>query len=326
MTARAGKGEADRVMKKPRRVLRGVSVLDVALEVRKALRAGSPVVALETSVVAHGLPPPYGVEAALRCEKAVRAEGAVPATIGVVDGAVRIGMTESDVRGLAQGNGHVAKAGERDLSVLCATGASAGVTVSATCAVAARAGIRLVATGGIGGVHRTMGTGPDVSADLYTLARTPVAVVCAGAKAVLDIPATVEVLESLSVLVLGFGTSEFPNFYSAVSGIPVEHVVPSAAAAARALRIRFEEFHQGGALVVQRPPASRLGPEAIEGAVKSALERATRAGIKGKAVTPFLLAQVDRLTAGEARKVNVALLEANARLAARIAVEYARGG
>ncbi len=295
--------------------------IEVARDVAKAIRSHRSVVALETSVVAQGLPAPYGVEAARRCEAAIRAAGALPATIGLVRGEIVVGLDRGAVEELADPGRNAAKAAARDLAPLCARRAWAGTTVSATCAVAAACGIRFVATGGIGGVHRVGPGEMDVSADLPAIAQMPVCVVCSGAKAVLDVPRTVEALEALSVLVLGFRTSEFPNFYSSESGIPLEHRVDSAEDAARTLWIRFEQLGQGGALVVQPPPVG-LAKTVVDDAVAKALEAREKAGVRGKAATPFLLAEVDRLTGGDSRRVNIELLEANAALAARIAVGY----
>jgi pseudouridine-5'-phosphate glycosidase len=295
----------------------------IAPQVVKALRAKRAVVALETSVVAQGLPPPHGVESAARCEAAVRESGAVPATIGVVAGRIVVGLDAKQIARLGDPSQAAAKAGERDLAPLCASQAWAGTTVSATCAVAAAAGIRIVATGGIGGVHRSVEGELDVSTDLAALARLPVAVVCAGAKAVLDVPKTVEALEALSVLVLGYATHQFPNFYSAESGISIEHSVDSPGAAARVLRLRFDVLNQGGALVVQPPPGGGLPRADVERAVQEAIGRLHTSSVRGKGATPFLLGEVDRITGGAARRINLALLEANARLAALIAVEYA---
>ncbi len=301
----------------------GTRVLDVRSQVHQALTAGQPVVALETSVVAHGLPSPEGVAAARRCEDAVRRAGAVPATVGIVAGRVVVGCNLAELERLADAATHAAKAGERDLAPVAARGGYAGTTVSGTVAVAARCGIRVVATGGIGGVHRAPPGRWDVSADLASLARHPVAVVCAGAKAVLDLPRTVEALESLSILVLGYRTGEFPAFYLGGSGLPVEHRVDDADAAARILRLRFHDFAGGGALVVQPPPGGGLG-EAAHKAVDAAVRKLRRSRVAGKEATPFLLEAVDRATGGAARKVNLDLLEANAALAGAIALAYAR--
>jgi pseudouridine-5'-phosphate glycosidase len=301
------------------------SPFQIAPTVAKALHAHRAVVGLETSVIAHGLPSPDGVEAAHRCEVAVREEGAIPATIGIVGGRIMVGLDSDQIARLGDTSFPTAKAGERDLAALCSSGAWAGTTVSATCAIAVAAGIRIVATGGIGGVHRAIDDGFDISSDLATLARSPVAVVCSGAKAVLDVPRTVEALEALSVLVLGFGTSQFPNFYCAESGIPVEHIVDSPEGAAKVLRLRFETLRQGGALVVQPPPEGGLPRGEVERAVVEAMARLKGSDVRGKGTTPFLLGEVDRITGGASRRVNLALLEANARLAARIAVAYAGG-
>jgi len=293
-------------------------------EVAAALAAGRAVVALESSVVAQGLPPPQGVAAAQACEAAVRAQGAVPATVAIVAGEIVVGASAAELERLALPDRQVAKAGVRDLAPLLAAGADAGTTVSATLFAAARAGIRLFATGGIGGVHR--GTVWDVSSDLRALAEHPVAVVSAGAKAILDLPATLEVLETLAVPVVGLGVAEFPAFYTNASGLPLEHVAPDAAAAARVLATRWNELGQRGGVLLANPvPAAyEIPADRVEAAIARALAEAEARGVRGKAITPFLLGTLARDPELGTVRTNLALLEANAAAAARVAVELAR--
>lgn len=296
----------------------------IAEEVGEALAAGRPVVALETSVVAHGLPPPHGLEAARRCAAAVRAAGAVPAAVAVLGGAVVVGASEAELARLAGGGGAVAKAAARDLAPLVLAGQDAGTTVSATVAVAARAGIRVFATGGVGGVHRiapgerARGAG-DVSADLVEIARNRVCVVSAGPKVILDLAATVEALETLGVLTIGWRTSELPAFYSDASGIALEHRVEDATQAARLLALHWEGLGRGEGVLVLVPPPSPVPREVVEAALAVALADACARGVGGKAVTPFLLEGVARATRGRAREANLALLERNASVAGEIA-------
>lgn len=290
-------------------------------EVERALRAGQPLVALESSVIAQGLPFPANLDAARRCEAAVRSAGATPATIALIDGEVRVGLEAGALVELAEGTGPRMKVGSRDLAVAVATGATGGTTVSATCELAAAAGIRVFATGGIGGVHRGVVEHLDVSQDLGALARFPVAVVCAGAKSVLDLPKTLELLEALGVLVLGVGTHDFPAFFTRSSGLPLEHAVADAHEAASILRARFTALGQGGVLLAVPPPErTALVPEEIDRHLEEALVEADREGIRGKAVTPFLLAELARRTGGRSREANLALLENNARFAGELAV------
>jgi pseudouridine-5'-phosphate glycosidase len=296
----------------------------IADEVRRALRDGAPVVALETSVVAQGLPPPHGVESARRCAAAVRKSGAVPAAVAVVGGELVIGASDAEITRLAAPGRPVAKAGARDLGPLLAAGADAGTTVSATCAAAALAGIRIFATGGIGGVHRAAaGRGWDVSADLAELARSPVCVVSAGPKAILDVPATAELLETLGVPVVGYRTSELPAFWSATSGVALAHRVESAEEAARVLRLHWAVLRRPGGVLLAVPPPEPLAPGEVERAVGDAEEEATRAGIVGPARTPHVLAAVARATGGRTLAANLALLEENARVAGQVAVALA---
>ncbi|MET0405297.1 MAG: pseudouridine-5'-phosphate glycosidase [Cystobacter sp.] len=294
-------------------------------EVRRAREEGLPLVALETSVVAQGLPYPNNLEAARACEEAVRRAGAVPAPIAVVDGQVWVGLDEARMRRLAEGREPLMKLASRDLPVALAQGATGGSTVSATCEVAAAAGIRVFSTGGIGGVHRGVAEQLDISQDLWALSRFPVAVVCAGAKSVLDLPKTLEALEALAVPVIGVGTRELPSFYSRESGLPLEHQVGDADAAAAICRARFDTLRQGGVLFTVPPPEETALPRAeVELHIASALAEADRKGVRGKAVTPFLLSELARRTSGRSLRANVSLLVNNARFAGQLAVACAR--
>ena len=304
-----------------------MSLLAIADEIQAALAAGRPVVALETSVVAHGLPHPENLGAARRCADAVRSAGAVPATIAVLGGRVVVGADEGELARLADPARRPAKAAARDLAALLASGRDAGTTVSATAAIAARVGIRVFATGGIGGVHRLAPGEPpaaarDVSADLAELARRRVCVVCAGPKAILDVAATAEALETLGVPVLGWRTGELPAFYSDASGVALEHRVDSADDAARVLALHWDALGREG-VVLAVPPPEPVPREAVEAAVEAGLAEARARGVRGKAVTPFLLEAVARATLGRARAANVALLERNARVAAEVAAALA---
>lgn len=293
----------------------------IAREVAAALASRRPVVALESSIIAHGLPAPANREVAGLLEAAVRERGAVPATIAVIDGAVHVGLEAAAIDLLA-GGGDVAKANVADLAALMALGKTAATTVSATSAIAAAAGIRVFATGGIGGVHR--GAPHDESSDLGTLARTPIAVVCAGPKSILDIERTAERLETLGVLVLGFGTDELPAFHSRTSGIALEHRVDSAARVAEILRLRFDVLGQGGVLVANPIPAVAEIPMAeLEPMIAAAERDAAALGIGGKALTPFLLGRLEEATAGRAVRANRALAVSNAEVAADIAAALA---
>ncbi|MFE8599498.1 pseudouridine-5'-phosphate glycosidase [Archangium violaceum] len=295
-------------------------------EVRRAKEQGVPLVALETSVVAQGLPYPDNLGAARACEEAVRRAGAVPAPIAVVDGQVFIGLEEPQMRRLAEGKERLLKLASRDLPVAIAQGATGGTTVSATCELAAAAGIRVFSTGGIGGVHRGVAEHMDISQDLWALGRFPVAVVCAGAKSVLDLPKTLEALETAAVPVIGVGTDELPSFYSSSSGLKLEHRVDDAAAGARILRARFDTLGQGGLLFTVPPPEETSLPRAdVELHIASAMAEADRQGIRGKAVTPFLLSEMARRTSGKTLRANLALLTNNARFAGQLAVAYAQG-
>ncbi len=304
------------------------SPIRIADEVRDALAHGRAVVALETSVVAHGLPPPHNLEAARRCAAAVRAAGAVPAAIAVMGGELRVGLGEEELSRLGDPARRPAKAAARDLAALLAAGRDAGTTVSATAAVAARVGIQVFATGGIGGVHRVRPGEPptaagDVSADLAELTRAPVCVVSAGPKAILDLRATAEALETLGVPAVGWRTSELPAFYSDGSGVALEHRVEDAGQAARLLRLHWSGLGRREGVLILVPPPAPVPREVIDAAVAAAEQEAVARGVRGKAVTPFLLDAVARATQGRARAGNLALLERNAAVAGEIAAALA---
>jgi len=300
--------------------------LVLAPEVADALATGGPLVALESSLIAQGLPHPQGVETAMAASAAVRAHGAVPATVAVLDGRIRVGLAVDDLTRLA--TAATMKCGARDLPFAITQAADAGTTVSATLRVAAQLGIRLFATGGIGGVHRqlasTPAAPPDVSADLPELARGQVAVVAAGAKSILDLPATLEWLETLGVPVIGFGTDSFPAFFAADSGLPVAQRLDDVADLAHLLQLHWALTGAGGVLVCQPPPAAAaLSAAEVENLVAQALAQAAAEGITGQQVTPFLLAQMRALSNERTLAVNMALVEANADLAGRLAAALA---
>jgi len=293
--------------------------LHIAEPVQAALAAGQPVVALESTVIAHGLPAPINLEVALAMEAAIRAEGATPATVALMDGRIVIGLTEEEITRLATSQG-VLKASRRDLSVALAWRALAATTVAGTLACAALAGIRVFATGGIGGVHREGAQSFDISADLIELARSPLITVCAGAKAILDLALTLEYLETQGVTVIGYGTDEFPAFYRRESGLHLAHRVDTPDEVVAIARAQWESGLGGGLLVACPIPAeSALSARALEKATEQALYQAQVTGITGAALTPYLLARVADLTGGESVTANRALLLNNAVCAARIA-------
>ena len=299
--------------------------LVVAPAVEAALAAGTAVVALESTIIAHGLPYPDNLAVAHELEAAVTAGGAVAATIAIVDGVARIGLPADALERLAADGARFAKAGATDLAVHLARGTSAATTVSATALLAAKAGIRVFATGGIGGVHR--GDSGDVSHDLYALARTPIAVISAGAKALLDLPRTLELLESLGVLVIGHGTDELPAFYTRASGLALDHRVDDVATLAAICRARWDQLDGGGVLVANPIPAeAALDAAAIDAVIADAIAEAARTGVVGKRLTPFLLARIATVTRGAAVRANRALAQANARVGAALAVALAAHG
>lgn len=297
--------------------------LSIRPEVAEALQANRAVVALESTIISHGMPYPRNVETARTVERTVRAAGAVPATVAILDGRIRIGLDDEDLDRLATGP-EVMKVSRRDLPVALATGADGATTVAATMICAKLAGIAVFVTGGIGGVHRGAETSFDVSADLEELARTDVAVVCAGAKAILDLPKTLEYLETRGVPVLGFGTDELPAFYTPGSGLPVVRRCDTPEEVARILRAKWQLGLRGGVVIGNPiPAAAALDAAAIDAAIAEAQAEAGSRGIRGKEVTPFLLSRLEALTEGRSLEANVALVAHNARVGARIAVAYA---
>jgi pseudouridine-5'-phosphate glycosidase len=291
----------------------------IADPVARALARRRPVVALESTLVTHGLPQPEGLQAGLELESEVMDAGAMPATVAVLGGALRVGLTREEMEQLASGP-RPAKANLSNLAALVASGEPASTTVAATLFAASRAGIEVFATGGIGGVHRGAAESGDVSGDLEALARFPVAVVCAGAKAILDLPQTVERLETLGVPVLGFGTGEFPAFYRRDSGLPVDRRIDDLAALAAAIRAHFELGLGTGVVVANPIPAEdELPREVVEPAMAKALAEAEAGAARGRDATPFLLDRLRELTQGRTVVANRALLRNNVRVAARLA-------
>jgi pseudouridine-5'-phosphate glycosidase len=291
-------------------------LLRIAPEVSQALHEGGPVVALETTLVAHGFPPGVGVEVGLEAEARVRSEGAVPATVGVLDGAVVVGLDEEELARFGDAGPKARKAGPRDLAVCAVQSALGATTAGGTLAACRLAGIRFMGTGGIGGVHRGYAVRPDVSADLAELARTPALVVSSGVKSLLDVPATAELLETLGVPALGFRTDELPLFYSAGGGPPVSARVESAAEAARVAAAHWELG--GAALLLGRPADETI--EDAEALIEEALRAAGERGIAGQDVTPFVLSFLHERSGGRTLTVNRDLIVANAGLAAEVAV------
>jgi pseudouridine-5'-phosphate glycosidase len=305
-------------------------MIEVAPEVAAALADGRGVVALESTIISHGMPYPDNLATARAVEAVVAGHGAVPATIARVDGRVRVGLDDAALERVAagdrEGSAGVGKASRRDLPVVVARKATAGTTVAATMYLAHRAGIGVFATGGIGGVHRGAERTMDVSADLVELGATPVTVVCAGAKSILDLPRTLEVLETEGVPVVGFGTDEFPAFFSRESGLAVPHRVDSVAELAALVTAHRDLGLPGGILVANPIPAADAVPAAEIGArIEEALADADRAGVSGKDVTPYLLGRIVELTGGRSLTANVALVRNNAALAADLAVALAAG-
>jgi pseudouridylate synthase len=290
-------------------------------EVQSALQEQRPVVALESTVIAHGLPYPANVEVALAMETAIRNEGAIPATVGILDGKVVIGLSRDEIEQLGTAQ-HVLKVSRRDLAVALATGQLGATTVAGTMLCAGMAGIRFFATGGIGGVHRGAETSMDISADLTELSRTPVLVVCAGAKSILDLDLTLEYLETQGVPVIGWQTDEFPAFYMRSSGRRLTHRADDVSTIAAIARTQWECNLQGLVVGCPIPEEYAMEPGSLEAATEEALRLAKAEGIRGSATTPFLLAHVAKMTSGESVVSNKALLVNNARWAARFAHAY----
>ncbi|MFD0304856.1 pseudouridine-5'-phosphate glycosidase [Streptomyces sp. NPDC127119] len=297
----------------------------VSEEVREALATGRPVVALESTIIAHGLPRPRNLQVALELEDAVRQEGAVPATIAVLDGQPRVGLDKEQVERIANEDG-IRKLGHRDLPLAIATGASGATTVSATALLAAQAGVRVFATGGLGGVHREWTQTQDESADLGLLARTRITVVCAGVKSILDVPATLQRLETLGVAVAGYGTDRFPGFYLSDSGHPVEWTLESPGEVAAVMRAQDTLDGPRSALIVANPvpEAQQLDPALHARVLADALHTCEAEGVSGQTVTPFLLDHLVRHTDGASLEANLAAVRGNVRLAGRIAAAWAQ--
>lgn len=296
------------------------SYLSIAPAVHAALAQGRPVVALESTIIAHGLPWPDNLACARLLEDTVRAHGAEPATIGLINGCIKIGLTAAELEHFARAR-DIAKVSRRDLAAVLTRGSGGATTVAATMYCAHLAGIRVFATGGIGGVHRGAELSFDVSADLTELGRTPVAVVCAGAKSILDLPKTLEVLETWGVPVIGYGSDHFPAFYVRETALPVDERVDTPAEAARLIHSQLALGLPGLVLAVPIPAAAALPETEVEHWLAQALHEATQAGVSGKALTPFLLARVGELSAGRTLQANLALVQHNAAVAAAVAVE-----
>ena len=299
--------------------------LDVKPEVAEAIAQGKPVVALESTIISHGMPYPQNVETALQGEKIIRENGAVPATIAIIGGRLKAGLTPEEIEYFGKKGQAIAKASRRDLAVLCARGQDGATTVTTTMIIAHMAGISMFATGGIGGVHRGAETTMDISADLEELARTPVMVVCAGAKSILDLGLTFEYLETHGVPVIGYGTEELPAFYTRTSGFPVDYRVDTPEELAAAFRAQNDMALGGGMLVTNPiPEAYSMDPAVINGAIDQAVTECREKGIHGKGITPFLLARVAELTGGDSLASNIQLVYNNARVAAQTAAAYCR--
>ena len=294
--------------------------LDVAPEVAAAVAAGKPVVALESTIISHGMPYPQNVETALKVEQIIRENGAVPATIAIIGGRLKAGLTKEEIEYLGKQGTKVNKASRRDLAVLVSKGADGATTVTTTMIIAHMAGIQIFATGGIGGVHRGAETTMDISADLEELANTPVMVVCAGAKSILDLGLTLEYLETHGVPVIGYGTKELPAFYTRKSGFGVDYQLDTPEELAAAFRSSLDLGFRSGMLVTNPIPEEySMDPAVINKAIEDAVAEAKAQGIHGKATTPFLLAKIKEITGGSSLDSNIQLVFNNARLAARTA-------
>ena len=294
--------------------------LEISPEVQAALAEGKPVVALESTIISHGMPYPQNVETAMNVERIVRENGAVPATIAIIGGRLKAGLSADEIEYLGKKGYDVTKASRRDLPVLVARGEDGATTVATTMIIAAMAGIRVFATGGIGGVHRGAEVTMDISADLEELARTPVLVVCAGAKSILDLGLTLEYLETKGVPVIGYGTSELPAFYTRKSGFGVDYRLDTPEEVAEAFRAKLEMGLGGGMLVTNPIPEEySMDPDVINRAIDEAVAEANAKGIKGKQTTPFLLARIKDITGGDSLASNIRLVYNNAALAAKVA-------
>lgn len=299
--------------------------LDILPEIKTALENNEPVVALESTIISHGMPYPKNVETANEVEETVRENGAIPATIAILDGRLKVGLTPEELEYLGRSGLSVIKASRRDIAFVVSRGENGATTVAATMIIAALAGIKLFATGGIGGVHRGGENSMDVSADLDELSRTNVAVVCAGMKSILDIGRSLEYLETMGVPVVGFKTDMVPAFYARSSGYPVDYRVEEPSEVAKALMSKYDLGIDGSVLITNPVPEKyALAPEDIDTTIEQALEEMDRRGITGKETTPFLLARIAEQTDGESLHTNIKLVLNNASVAAKIAVEYSK--
>ena len=299
--------------------------LDIAPEVAQALKEGKPVVALESTIISHGMPYPQNVETALKVEEVIRENGAVPATIAIIGGRLKAGLSKEEIDHLGRAGHAVTKASRRDMPSIVARGIDGATTVTTTMIMAHMAGISVFATGGIGGVHRGAETTMDISADLEELGQTPVMVVCAGAKSILDLGLTLEYLETKGVPVMGFGTEELPAFYTRKSGFGVDYRVDTPAELAAMFRTQRELGFKNGMLVANPIPEEYAMDKAvIDAAIEQALRESVEQGIKGKETTPFLLARVSELTGGDSLDSNIQLVFNNAKVAALTAVELCK--
>ena len=296
--------------------------LDVKKEVAEAIESGRPVVALESTIISHGMPYPQNVETALKVEEVIRENGAVPATIAIIGGRLKAGLTKEEIEYFGKKGPEITKASRRDLAAICARGEDGACTVTTTMMIAHMAGIKIFATGGIGGVHRGAETTMDISADLEELGNTPVMVVCAGCKSILDIGLTLEYLETHGVPVVGMGTEDFPAFYTSKSGFKVDYKVENPKELAKLYKTSRELGLKGGILVGNPiPPEYSMDPDVINPAIDKAIEECISLCIKGKETTPFLLAKVKELTGGDSLDSNIQLVFNNAKVAAQTAVE-----
>lgn len=298
--------------------------LEVSAEVRQALEAGKPVVALESTIISHGMPYPKNVETALEVERVVRENGAVPATIAIIGGKLKVGLTPEEITYFGKKGLDITKASRRDLPVLAARGEDGATTVAATMIIAALAGISIFATGGVGGVHRGAETTMDISADLEELAETPVMVVCAGAKSILDLELTLEYLETKGVVVLGYQTQELPAFYTRQSGFKVDYRMETPLEIAGAYHAKEDLGLKGGMLVCNPIPEKyAMDHDYITSKIEEAVAEAKQLGVKGKDTTPFLLDKIQKITDGTSLEANIQLVYSNAALASKIACELA---
>ena len=299
--------------------------LDISKEVKEALDAGKPVVALESTIISHGMPYPQNVETALAVEQIVRENGAVPATIAIIGGRLKAGLTPDEIEYFGKKGPEITKASRRDLAMLCAKGEDGACTVTTTMMIAHMAGINIFATGGIGGVHRGAEVTMDISADLEELAQTPVMVICAGCKSILDIGLTLEYLETKGVPVVGYQTKELPAFYTRTSGLHVDYALKDEEDAANIVKAKREFGLDGGILITNPIPEEySMDPAEINAAIDKALQEMDEKGIKGKECTPFLLAKVAEITGGDSLNSNIRLVFNNAALGAQIAAAYCR--